>query len=651
MLPKVFFSKSRKDYFAPSTEIENIRNAASHSKHGTPQKGHEKADFSLRDCHSMIQFYKQSIEKHPEWRQFNFEFSPTQQYKDLSGFYREVEQQGYRLDFHHIKDSYIDQCVAEGKLFLFQIYNKDFSEHSKGTPNLHTLYWKGIFSPENLRDVVIKLDGGAEIFYRKHSIKRTEVIKHDAGEPIKNKNHNNPKPTSTFDYDIIKDRRYTRDKFFFHVPIKLNFKAEGITKFNDKVNSTVAAMDKPVIIGIDRGERHLLYYSVIDADGNILDQGSLNTIHSGQNGKDHIVDYQQKLTQKQKERDVARKSWSSMENIKDLKSGYLSHVVHKLALLIVKHQAIICMEDLNFGFKRGRFKVEKQVYQKFEKALIDKLNYLVFKDKKDFSEAGHFANAYQLTAPFKSFKELGKQTGIIYYVPAAYTSKICFKTGFVNFVDTRYNSVEASQKLFAKFDSIRFNPQKQYFEFAFDYRKVCPDRKLANANTKWTACSHAENYIQNSKNAHGNWEGKRIAVTKELEQCLQEAQIEYSGGEDIKNAICQQTQKGFFIRFQKLLSLVLSLRHSVSGTEEDYLISPVADSNGRFYNSEQATDKQPQDADANGAYHIALKGAWAVEQIKAVDWTVEKPAKVNLAMTNEQWFAYAQQIAKRRKET
>lgn len=46
------------------------------------------------------------------------------------------------------------------------------------------------------------------------------------------------------------------------------------------------------------------------------------------------------------------------------------------------------MEDLNQGFKRGRFKVERQVYQKFETMLINKLNYLVDKDLAVDQEGG-----------------------------------------------------------------------------------------------------------------------------------------------------------------------------------------------------------------------------------------------------------------------
>lgn len=49
--------------------------------------------------------------------------------------------------------------------------------------------------------------------------------------------------------------------------------------------------------------------------------------------------------------------------------------------MVVKYNAIIAMEDLNYGFKRGRFKVERQVYQKFETMLISKLNYLADKSQ------------------------------------------------------------------------------------------------------------------------------------------------------------------------------------------------------------------------------------------------------------------------------
>lgn len=51
-------------------------------------------------------------------------------------------------------------------------------------------------------------------------------------------------------------------------------------------------------------------------------------------------------------------------------------VIHYIAQLVVKYNAVVAMEDLNYGFKTGRFKVERQVYQKFETMLIE--NYIIW---------------------------------------------------------------------------------------------------------------------------------------------------------------------------------------------------------------------------------------------------------------------------------
>lgn len=86
MFPKVFFSKSRIAEFAPSEHIMDVYRKGSFKKGDT---------FNLQDCHDLIDFFKASILKHEDWRQFEFKFSETEQYDDISGFYREVEAQGY----------------------------------------------------------------------------------------------------------------------------------------------------------------------------------------------------------------------------------------------------------------------------------------------------------------------------------------------------------------------------------------------------------------------------------------------------------------------------------------------------------------------------------------------------------------------------
>ncbi len=629
MLPKVFFSKKNINYYSPTQEVLEIR-----------EKGlFKKAANDKKSMYKWIDFMKESLGSHPEWNQyFDFTFTKTKEFRDSSEFYKEVAEQGYSLTYDRIKKSYIDEHVAKGNLYLFEIYNKDMSPYSKGRPNLHTSYWKLLFAHENLNDLVIKLNGQAEVFFRPRSLKKKETAVHKANEAIENKNPLNAKKISRFNYDIIKDKRFTQDKFFFHCPITLNFKSGGFGKFNDKVIEFLRNNPDVCIIGIDRGERHLLYYTVINQKGVILEQGSFNTITSNMTSEGKKVpmttDYHNLLDKKEKERDAARKSWSAVENIKELKSGYLSHVVHKLATLMVKHNAIVCLEDLNFGFKRGRFKFEKQVYQKFEKALIDKLNYLVFKDNKP-EEAGHYLKAYQLTAPFESFQKLGKQSGFLFYVTSDYTSKIDPVTGFANRINTRYESVEKSCKLFEKFESIRYSPEKNYFEFVIDYSQL-----EGSGLEKWTICTHGkERYRYNREKQ--NYEC--YDVTSNLKDLFRSEQIEYTAGKDIRADILARKEKKYADFFRKLLfnvSLTVQLRHTykVNSEEKDFILSPVA-KNGKFFDSREyesiENSQLPINADANGAYNIARKGLLTL--LKQIN-EGNKPS----AIRNADWFDFVQ---------
>ena len=80
----------------------------------------------------LIDWFKDAINRHEDWKNFNFNFSPTESYEDMSGFYKEVELQGYKVTFQKISENLINSLVDSGKLYLFQIYNKDFAEKSTG---------------------------------------------------------------------------------------------------------------------------------------------------------------------------------------------------------------------------------------------------------------------------------------------------------------------------------------------------------------------------------------------------------------------------------------------------------------------------------------------------------------------------------------
>lgn len=629
MLPKVFFATKNIDTFQPSDKILDIRKRESFKKGAT---------FNKSECHEFIDYFKESIEKHDDWSQFGFEFTPTENYNDISEFYREISDQGYSVSFNKLSKSYVDELVENGYIYLFQIYNKDFSKYSKGTPNLHTLYFKMLFDDRNLSNVVYKLNGEAEMFYREATIGDKEKITHYANQPIKNKNPDNEKKESTFEYDIIKDNRFTKRQFSLHLPITINFKAHGQEILNYDVRKAVKYKDDNYVIGIDRGERNLIYISVINSNSKIVEQMSLNEIISD-NG--HKVDYQKLLDTKEKKRDKARKNWTSVENIKELKEGYISQVVHKICELVVKYDAVIAMEDLNFGFKRGRFPVEKQVYQKFENILISKLNLLIDK-KADSTEDGGLLRAYQLTNKFDGVNK-AKQNGIIFYVPAWDTSKIDPATGFVNLLKPKYTSVPEAKKLFETIDDIKYNADTDMFEFYIDYSKF--PRCNSDFKKSWTVCTNSSRILTfRNKEKNNMWDNKQIVLTDEFKSLFNEFGIDYKG--NLKDSILSISNADFYRRLIKLLSLTLQMRNSITGStlpEDDYLISPVANENGEFYDSRNykgANAALPCDADANGAYNIARKALWAINVLKDTPDDMLKKAK--LSITNAEWLEYTQ---------
>lgn len=619
MLPKVFFSNSRIDEFNPSEEL--LRKY----QEGCHKKGN---NFDIIFCRELIDFYKKSLFIHNDWKLFNFKFNDTNSYEDISQFYKQVEEQGYKISTQNISAQYIDELVENGKLFLFQIYNKDFSTYSKGTPNLHTMYWKELFDEDNLKDVVYKLNGGAEIFYRKKSIE--DKITHPKNQTIKNKNELNHKKESLFQYDLIKDKRFTMDKFLFHVPITLNFKNQKLEYINELINSEIQRKNDINIIGVDRGERNLIYITVIDSNGKLLEQLSLNEIINEYKNETYKTDYHSLLDKKEKERNEARKSWGTIKNIKELKEGYMSQVIHKITDLMLKYNAIIVLEDLNSGFKNSRKKVEKQVYDKFETMLTNKLSYLIDK-KLDKNNDGGILNAYQLV----NKETKGRQSGVLFYIPAWNTSKIDPVTGFVNLFYIKNMSIDKSKEFFNKFEDIRYNTKEDFFEFDIDYSKFTD--KVYGIRKNWTICTYGERIRTfRNKDKNNEWDNEEINLTEKFKNLFNQYSINLS---NIQEDIQKQTDRNFFNEIIYLFKLTLQMRNSVTNSEIDYILSPIKDKNGNFYDSRNRIDTLPKDADANGAYNIARKGLMLVNQIKQANDITKFKCK---PITNAEWLEFVQ---------
>lgn len=612
MFPKIFFSNKwlNEGSVKPTEEVQEKY------KKGLHLKGN---NFDKQFCHMLIDYFKESCRNYEPWNIYDFRFSDTGEYEDISQFYHEFENQAYRIQYQQVSADYIMQNVEDGNLYLFKIYNRDLSPYSKGKKSLQTLYYQMLFDQRNLEDLVIKLNGGAAMFFRKKSIVR-ERPTHAAGEEILSKNPLTVTQKKVLRYDLMKDRRYMMDKFLFNFTVTINCNNKKPANINNMVNDYIRQAEDLHIIGINRGERNLLYVSVIDMQGNIKEQYSLNTIVNEYNDKQYPTNYNELLTKREMEREEARKSWNSIKNIAELKEGYLSYALHKIVLLQQKYNAVIAIENLNDRFVQKRRKIEKEIYQKFDDMLVNKLNYLVDK-QKDILEPGGVLRGLQLTGKTDGLKFYTAQNGILFRIPTWYIGMTCPVTGFINFLNTKYHNIQSTRTFLSKFDNISYNAEKGWFEFDVDYDKFTDK---AEGQKKWTVCTAG----------HRKHLNKEVYLTKELMALFERFGI--NPYDNLKEAVLKQDSKEFFESLLLLLTLTLQMRnHTADGRA--YLVSPVKDKDGNVFTSLDNDNNLPESPDANDAYNIARKALMYIGQIKA-----QPDNTLKLSVSNKDWQKFVQ---------
>ncbi len=566
------------------------------------QKSKEKGEkFDLIKLKKLIKYYKNAV-LFLYWDIYDLESIRDKNYDELAVFYDDIEEKMYKIDFSKISENFIDNSINSGDFYFFQIYNKDFSEYKKkwSNENIHTKYFRLLFSEKNLENLKIKLSWWAEIFFRD----KTKNLKKKLDKSWK---------------EVLEHKRYSEDKIMFHNSITLNANCGDKYKFNSFINEKLKEnnfldKNKPVnIIWIDRGEKHLAYYSIIDKNGGILEMDSLNIINK--------IDYLEKLEEKQKNREKWRETWWEIENIKNLKNGYISQVVNKLAWLIVKYNAIIVFEDLNSWFKRWRQKIDKQVYQKLELSLAKKLNYLTFKDKKDEDLWGYLY-WLQLVPKVNDYADIWnyKQSGIIFFTNPAYTSSTCPKCAWRKMLKFSQKLTKDTIKKFFEKIKIKYLWDKFSFTYlAWTEKKIW--KKIIKSEKEYTIFSNVKRTWYDRKNK----ETLEFNINEKIIKLFNE------NGFDLKECIDKQIQeKNLDSKFLNSLffyfKLLNNIRNSNTKLGKDIISCPKC-----LYNSDDWFQEKEFNWDANGAYNIARKWIIILNRIDE-DW--EKP---DLFISNKDW--------------
>ena len=609
MLPKCLIACKDSDInFGYRGEVKEIYERGSFKKGDT---------FNHSDCVKLIDFYKQALKKYTDWSVFNFEFNESDKNEDISKFYADVEQQGYLKKFVPVNKQMVDELIESGKLYLFQIHNKDWLPNAKGSKNLQTMYWESMFSPENIKNTVIKLNGEAEVFFRDTQIKEKIVRL----------------TTQKFNHNIITNSRYTEPKILFHVPITLNFAKNNESKIKELITTNASKFN---VIGIDRGEKHLAYFSVVDQAGNLIKSESLNIING--------VNYAQKLQDREDERLAARANWESISKIKELKEGYVAQVISVICDLMIEYDAIVIFENLNSGFKNGRKKIEKSIYQKLETALVNKLSYYVRKSQSNT------LNAYQLTPKAASYADIEKTDwfGSVLFTTASYTSATCPSCGF-----RKRLYLQDNENLKEKFGEIKIKFDRQ--EYSFEYETVSANSDLVIKNK--VVCNNKTSRCVKSKNELGIWETEDIDLFGRYNKLFDDFAIDTN--QDINLGLTSiEAGSKFWKELLRIFNLLIQLRNSKTHKNEDgkldetKSIDAIRCPSCGFDTAHNETNKARNielinDADANGAYNIARKGIMMLKRIeRAAQLDIQtksaKPSIPNLYISDSQWDEYSQ---------
>ncbi len=620
----------------------------------------------------------QYVKKYPQLKGLLKEYTDKTQFDaDVT----EALKESYVCEFVPIDWNIVTKKQNNAELFLFKVHCKDYNKNNTGKKDLQTMYWEDVLSGESKH----QLCAGAEIFMRESVAKESPVV-HGVGSKLVNKRdkdgnaipemiyreiylYANGKIKDISDeakkyidgqkvvikdvkHEIIKDKRfYGETKYMFHCPIKLQFEAKDskyvYSEVNRMITDSLQQTENLHFIGIDRGEKHLVYTCTIDKDGKIIKCNH----HDNINGTDYV----QKLEAVADARVIAKKNWQAQNRIKDLKNGYISHVVHRLVEETIKDgekiapHAYIVLEDLNTEMKRGRQKIEKQVYQNLETALAKKLNFVVDKKAKQ-GELGSVSEALQLTPPISNYQDIEgkKQFGVMLYTRANYTSVTDPATGWRKTIYIKNGKEEDIKKqILEKFSDFGFDGNDYFFEYT-EVHAGHTWRLYSGKNGKSLPRFQNRKQLQQDKNI---WVPEQINVVEILDNLFDNF--------DKGNSFKSQIGKGVELKkiegrsetaWQSLryaLDLIQQIRNSGLKKEDDnFLCSPVRDNSKHFDTRNHANNGELSpivDADANGAYNIARKGLIMDAHIK--HWTDsgqptkkgEKTPDLDLLISDEEW--------------
>lgn len=514
----------------------------------------------------IIDFIKKQISNHETWKAYDFNYKDN--YDSYEEFCEDLQQQGYILKWRYIDKTIIDNMVESGCIYLFKI-NCKYDKFTTSKKSIHEKYVEALFSDENENGKLVKLLGGAEVFYREPQIKNPSV--HKAGSVLLNKNYKEGKTVGT-EYtnllkkaqreeitgikakkcreDIIKDKRYTKEQFSIHFNVKIGNAFESKTKVDTLALEKLKKSHNTLVV--TRSNKHFLYAIVLDNKMNILEKRSLNTVLG--------INYKEKLevAEELQRKNIA--SWKEIKSTKGLMNGYISYAVREVANLVLKYDAAVVLEKAMINENSYNL-LKKRTYTNFRNALMRKLQFLNDITKKD-TEPGGVLNPYNLTHIEKD-KDLDKElNGIVLQIPAFFTSNKDINSEFVLLKSIFAKNETQKKNIISKFTKLNFNPERNLFELEYESSRF---------NNKYKNVFVCDSYGERTIRRNGQTE--KVNLTDYIKNLLLENDLDYRNVDNLYD-IYNPDNKTHVNALYESIRLILQMYNY--DADKSFYISPVS---------------------------------------------------------------------------
>ena len=491
-------------------------------------------------------------------------------YVNYGEFCNEVDSIAFRVINRYVSKKLVDDAVERGNLYMFEISSLDMYKDSSRMKNIMALRFNQIMNGLFTGDKSIIINNAPQIRYRPVVIEKKDV--HPVGSRLVNKNttdgrtipgdvylelcayyngkkdslspeaslYNEKVSVKDSDREHIKDKHYTEEKFLITFSYTANKNVASATsgyQLNEMVRKEIRE-NGCNIMAVIRGIDNLLYYAVVDENGNRIEAGDLNVVGD--------TDFYEKLTILGKQRYTDQKNWKHENKVADLKDTYLGQVCRKIASIAVKNNAVIVIDKINESTKRKNAAFDNNMYRKFENALVNSLtDYYDIGIRGD--EPGSVKNPLQLTVK----EDNGFQNGIIFYQFDTFTKNICMRTGFVNLLNTFEIKTVASKVAFLKkLSDIYYDNDINEFVFEFTWRNIgciLKDEELPlydGMDKIWKVRTHFTRYMRNAeKNKYVEIDGTEV-----LKELIRKNHPDMIGGKiDVDRLTSEEVKKVFEI--------------------------------------------------------------------------------------------------------